>query len=80
MRNLSQRPYVFILVNSSLESLPRLFNSNFFCWQKIVDVNSKSHRQIYFLLLAHYQPTTLLKQAGNLLMETFGTLMFIMIT
>ena len=58
--------------------------------QKIADVNSdilssrqqmsKSRRQIYFLLLAHYQPTTLLRQAGNLLLESLGTLIFIMIT
>ena len=58
--------------------------------KKIADVNSdiliscrqmsKSRRQIYFLLLAHYQPTTLLRQAGNLLLESFGTLIFIMIT
>ena len=58
--------------------------------QKIADVNSeilssrrqtsKSPRQIYFLLLAHYQPTTLLRQAGNLLLESFGTLIFILIT
>ena len=41
---------------------------------------SKSHQQIYVLLLAHYQPTTLLRQAGNLLLESFGTLIFIMIT
>ena len=58
--------------------------------QKISGVNSeilssrrqmsKSRRQIFFLLLAHYQPTTLLRQAGNLLLESFGTLIFIMIT
>ena len=41
---------------------------------------SKSRRQICFLLLAHYQPTTLLRQAGNLLLESFGTLISIMIT
>ena len=41
---------------------------------------SKSHQQIYFLLLAHYQPTTLLRQAGNLFLDSFGTLIFIMIT
>ena len=58
--------------------------------QKIADVNSdilssrrqmsKSRRQISFLLLAHYQPTSLLRQAGNVLLESFGTLIFIMIT
>ena len=62
----------------------------FLRWQKIADVNSdilssrrqmsKSRRQICFLLLAHYQPTTLLRQAGNLLLESFGTLISIMIT
>ena len=41
---------------------------------------SKSHWQICFLLLAHHQPTTLLRQAGNLVLESFGTLIFIMIT
>ena len=62
----------------------------FLRWQKIADMNSeilsscrqisKSCWQIYFLLLAHYQLTTLLRQAGNLLLESFGILIFIMKT
>ena len=69
---------------------PAFLDQIFLHRQKIADMNSdtlssrqqmsKSCWQIYFLLLAHYQPTTLLRQAGNLLLESFGTLIFIIIT
>ena len=82
--------YIYIYVYIYIYIYTVILIQIFLGWQKIVDMNSeilsshwqmsKSRRQIYFLLLVHYQPTTLLRQAGNLLLENFGTLIFIMIT